>query len=313
MTAATAFKTAYEQAVPVNPPLQVVTLGDFLNRSFPPRELLLAPWLPMKGLALVFSPRGVGKTHFALGVAYAVASGGRFLKWTAPDPRKVLVLDGEMPAAALQERWVEIVAKADVEPPSSDYVRILADDLCENGLPDLSTKEGQAAIDPHIGDAELIIVDNLSTICRSGKENEAESWAIVQAWALKQRREGRSVLFVHHAGKGGEQRGTSKREDVMDSVLKLSLPEDYSPADGARFVVTFTKSRGFQGSDAEPFEAELRDGDWSTKDLEDALAAQAYELSIDGITQRKIAAEMGCSPAKINRLIARHKEKMACR
>jgi putative DNA primase/helicase len=117
------------------------------------------------------------------------------------------------------------------------------------------------------------------------------------------------VIFIHHAGKGGEQRGTSKREDVMDSVLKLSLPEDYSPSDGARFVVTFTKSRGFAGVDAEPFEAELRDGVWLTKDIEDAMAAQAYERSKDGLTQRKIALELGCSPAKVNRLIARHKEK----
>jgi len=293
--------------------LEVVTLPDFLRRTFPPRSMLLAPWLPLKGLAMAFSPRGVGKTHFALGVAYAVATGGYFLKWKAPAPRKVLVLDGEMPASVLQERLSEIVDKADKEPPADDYVRILAADLCEFGLPDLSTKEGQDAIAPHIGDAELIIVDNLSTICRSGKENESESWATVQAWALQMRREGRSVLFIHHAGKGGEQRGTSKREDVMDSVLKLSLPEDYSPADGARFVVTFTKSRGFHGPDAEPFEAGLRDGAWSTKDIEDALAAQAYELSQDGMTQRQIAHQFNCSPAKVNRMIGRHKEAIACR
>lgn len=299
------------QLEPRSAPLEPVTLSDFLQRTFPPREMLLAPWLPVKGLGLVFAPRGIGKTHFASGVSYAVASGGQFLKWRAPSPRKVLVLDGEMPAATLQERWAEIAEKAGAEPPAEDYVRILAADLCEFGLPDLSTEEGQRQIDPHIGDAELIVVDNLSTICRSGKENESESWAIVQAWALKQRRAGRSVLFIHHAGKGGEQRGTSKREDVMDSVLKLSLPEDYSPADGARFVVTFTKSRGFTGPDAEPFEAALSGGEWMTKDIEDDLARQAYELQLEGLTQRKIAAELGCSAAKVCRLIARHKEKMA--
>lgn len=293
--------------------IRPVTLDDFLQRKFPPRDMLLGPWLPTKGLALVFSPRGIGKTHFGLGVAYAVACGGAFLKWAAPAPRKVLILDGEMPAAALQERWADIVQKAPLEPPDGSYVRLLADDLCEFGIPDLSTKEGQDLIEPHLADAELVLVDNLSTICRSGKENESESWAIVQAWALKQRRAGRSVIFIHHAGKGGEQRGTSKREDVMDSVLKLSLPDDYSPADGARFVVTFTKSRGFAGRDAEPFEAELRDGVWLTKDIEDTLAEQAHQLSKDGQTQRQIAAELGCSAAKVNRLIARHKEALACR
>ena len=98
----------------------------------------------------------------------------------------------------------------------------------------------------------------------------------------------------------------------MDSVLKLSLPDDYSQADGARFVLAFTKSRGFFGPDAEPFEAELRDGTWSTKDIEDGLAARAYELSVDGMKQRQIGAELGCSAAKANRLIKRHKETIGC-
>jgi putative DNA primase/helicase len=198
------------------------------------------------------------------------------------------------------------------EPPTQDFVRVLAADLCEFGIPDIATREGQGELEPHLLDAELIIVDNISTICRSGKENESESWGMVQDWALQQRRAGRSVLFVHHAGKGGEQRGTSKREDVMDSVIKLSLPDDYSPADGARFVVTFTKSRGFIGPDSEPFEAALRDGEWSTRAIENDLAARAAEMAADGMKQRAIGAELGCSAAKVNRLIKRHTESSTC-
>ena len=295
------------------PPLNPLALGTFLRRDFPPREQLLAPWLPCKGLAMVFAPRGVGKTFFGLGVAFAAASGETFMKWTAPKPRRVLVLDGEMPAAALQERWRAIVKANSVDIQDDAAIRILAADLCEFGIPDLSTEDGQKQLEPHIGDAELIVVDNLSTICGSGKENESDSWGLVQAWALKQRREGRSVLFIHHAGKGGEQRGTSKREDVMDAVVKLSHPEDYSPADGARFEVAFTKSRGFYGPDAEPFEAKLTDGLWTWRDIEDARAAQAAAFAADGMTQRDIARELGVSAATVNRLITRHKEAGACR
>jgi putative DNA primase/helicase len=301
------------QVVPLKRPLETLTLAEFLKRDFPPREMMLAPWLPAKGLALLFAPRGIGKTHFALGVAYAVATGGSFLKWLSPKPRRVLLLDGEMPAATLQERLADIMQHSLIDPPDEGYVRLLASDLCEFGMPDLATREGQDEIAPLIGDAELIVVDNLSTICRSGKENESESWAIVQAWALEQRRAGRSVLFIHHAGKGGEQRGTSKREDVMDSVVKLSRPEDYEASEGARFIVAFTKSRGFTGAEADPFEAMLRDGLWSTKDLQDAQGEQAYQLSQDGLTQRQIADELKLSLSKVNRLIARHKENLACR
>lgn len=305
MSAAT-MKDRVAEVYELQQPFSAIGLEELLSRQFPPKEMLLAPWLPFKGIAMVFAPRGIGKTHFALGVAYAVASGGTYLNWRAPRPRKVLVIDGEMPAAALQERWAEIVDKND-QPPPADYIRILASDLSEFGLPDLSTEKGQDAIQPHIGDAELIVVDNLSTLARSGKENESESWGVLQAWALKLRREGRSVLFVHHAGKGGEQRGTSKREDIMDSVIKLSLPSDYTPVDGARFVVTFTKSRGFSGPEAEPFEAALRGGLWSMKSLEDVRTAQILELHHEGLNQRDIASEVHCSAATVNRVIKRAK------
>ncbi len=288
-------------------PFQAINLKDFLSRQFPPKEMVLAPWLPEKGIVMAFGPRGIGKTHFVLGVTYAAATGGQYLHWRAPQPRKVLILDGEMPAVVLQERLAAIVAKSELAPPTSDHVRILASDLTEFGLPDISTEKGQAAIEPHIGDAELIVVDNLSTLARSGKENEADSWSMMQHWALKLRREGRSVLFVHHAGKGGEQRGTSKREDIMDTVVKLSRPPDYKPAEGARFIVEFTKSRGFSGPEAEPFEAQLRDGEWSMKSVEDVRTAQILQLHGEGLKQRDIAAEVNCSAATVNRVIMRAK------
>lgn len=288
--------------------LRVIPLDEFLEMEFPPREMLLGPWLPKQGLAMVFAPRGVGKTHFSLGVAYAVASGGSFLKWAAPEPNRVLVIDGEMPGAALKERWAGIVAHNTIEPPSGDYVGILAADTLRSGLPDLSTREGQDAIEPLIGDAKLIVVDNLSTLARSGKENESESWGLMQEWALRQRRASRSVLFIHHAGKGGEQRGTSRREDVMDSVIKLSLPNDYTPEDGARFVVQFTKSRGFAGEEAAAFEALLRDGLWSTKALADVRTEQIIQLHREGLSQRDIASELGCGLGTVNRTIKHYKE-----
>ena len=49
--------------------------------------------------------------------------------------------------------------------------------------------------------------------------------------ALSLRRRGISVLLDHHAGRNGEQRGTSKREDVLDTMLTLRHPADYLTSD----------------------------------------------------------------------------------
>jgi putative DNA primase/helicase len=209
-------------------PLRAMTALELLQTDFPPRDLVLAPWLPTKGLAMCFGPRGIGKTWITLGIAYAVATGGTFLRWTAPRPRRVLVIDGEMPAVALQERLASIVDREPREPPAPNFLRILSLDLQDRSL-DLADEGDQERLEVQIGHAELIVADNISTLARGGRENEAESWLPVQDWALRQRRQGRTVLFMHHAGKGGQQRGTSRREDVLDTVIALRRPGDVKP------------------------------------------------------------------------------------
>jgi putative DNA primase/helicase len=266
---------------------------EFLQATFPPREIILAPWLPAKGLAMIYAPRGIGKTWVALGVAHAIASGSTFLRWTATTPRRVLYIDGEMPAALLQHRYAAIVAALGADAKAENF-RIVAADFQPDGLPDLADSDAQRFYDPVIADADLIIVDNLSTIARGLRENEADSFAPVQGWLLRQRAEGRSVILIHHAGKNGGQRGTSRKEDVLDSVLSLTRPPDYDAGEGARFEVRYTKTRGFWGEDAEPFEARLIDGLWMTSEIvasdrADALAA----LQAEGLSVRQIAERTG--------------------
>jgi RecA-family ATPase len=265
--------------------------------------MVLHPWLPQGGLAMVHGPRGIAKTHVALNCAYAAATAGRFLTWQAPTRRAVLIIDGEMPAVSLQERLHGIAAASPLGRP--DSLRIIASDLHQDGLPDLSDQDDQRFYTEALGDAELIIIDNLSTLCRSGRENDAESWLAVQGWALARRREGRSVLFIHHDGKGGAQRGTSRKEDVLDTVIGLKRPEDYVPSEGARFEVHFEKARGFNGSDAEPFEAALTANGWAVRKLEDALEGRVLALRADGLSQRDIGAEIGKSAATVNRILNR--------
>ena len=290
------------------PPLKPVVLEDFMATKFPPRELILSPWLPEKGLAMLYANRGVGKTWVGLNIAWAIATGGSFLKWQATKPRKVLIVDGEMPANVLQERLAGVIAAHGKAPPIRDAVRIIANDLEEFGIPDLATPDGQAILDKALGDADVIILDNLSTLLRSGRENESESWAVFQGWLLAKRRQGRAILMIHHAGKGGQQRGTSKREDVLDTVVNLKRPSDYEATEGARFEVHYEKSRGFSGDGAESFEAALVDGAWIVKSLSDEKEVQVLRLKAEGLTQREIAQEVGLSLSKVNRIIKKAEE-----
>jgi AAA domain-containing protein/IclR-like helix-turn-helix domain-containing protein len=295
---------------PFGPKLQAVNLADFVAEPLPQRQHVMAPILPERGLAMLFAARGVGKTQIAVNMAWAVACGQPFLRWYAPKPRAVLYIDGEMPQELLQDRAKAMISPSACGPPHPDFFRLLSMDRQELGTSlNLALHDHQAAVEALLDNVDLLILDNISTLVNSGRENDAESWNEMQDWLLNLRRLGKTVLLIHHSGRGGNARGTSKREDVLDIIIHLKHPEDYEPEDGARFEVHLTKARGVHGDDALPFEARLdvidnRDR-WTTHTLRDKVLDQIQELSRAGGTVRDIAEETGLSKSKVQRLQAK--------
>ncbi len=295
--------------------LKALNARELLSLEIPSRELILSPFLPEQGLAMIHAPRGIGKTHVSLTIAYAVAMGGQVFngKWTVGTPRKVLFVDGEMSLSAMQERLAKIIKSHDSETPSEDNLLIITPDLQSEGIADLSTPEGQKIIEEHLNDVKLLILDNHSSLCRRGRENESESWIPLQEWFLKLRRRGISVLLIHHSNKAGAQRGTSRKEDLLDTVITLRKPENYDPREGARFEVHYEKARGFFGEDAAPFEASLKEEEgkflWQVRPVEDTQMSKLIELKKGGLTQRQVAQETGMSAATVNRRFKEVNEK----
>ena len=138
------------------------------------------------------------------------------------------------------QKRLAALADANKSPITASF-KLITPDLQRGAMPDLATPKGQVMLETNLVGIELIIVDNISTLCRNTRENEADSWLPVQEWALRMRASGKSVLFIHHAGKGGNQRGTSKREDILDTVIALKRPDDYKPKEGAVFQVYLKK------------------------------------------------------------------------
>ena len=145
---------ASNAVVPIRAPLQALGINDFLNLDIPPRKMLLSPILPERSLAMLYAPRGLGKSWLALSIGLATATGASLLRWSAPRPRKVLYVDGEMPLVSLQERLKAISAGFGRDIPN-DAFRILAADQVEGGI-NLSAVEGQQSLDPLLQDIDLV-------------------------------------------------------------------------------------------------------------------------------------------------------------
>jgi putative DNA primase/helicase len=292
-----------------NQSFQPVGLQDFLALQVPPRRMLLAPILPERSLAMLYAPRGIGKSWLGLTIGLAVASGSSVLHWNAPKPRRVLLVDGEMILSDLQTRLNLILAGLDAAIPNDGF-RVLAADHTERGI-NLSSSGGQQELERHLDGVDLLILDNLSTLLANGSEGASDGWLPMQNWLLKLRRRGVAVLIIHHAGVNGRQRGTSRREDALDTIIALRRPADYSPEQGARFQVHIEKARALVGDGAAPFEAAVEsittEGGksairWTASDLKPSIFEQAAILFQEGKSVRQVKTLLRISHGEAGRL-----------
>ena len=126
------------------------------------------------------------------------------------------------------------------------------------------------------------------------------------------RAKGVSVLFVHHANKNGSARGTSKREDILDTVINLKRPVGYTAQDGAVFEVHFEKSRGFAGDDAQPVQISLTDDEgslsWHTASIEQTTCQKVVSLYNDGYEQKDIAEELEINKGTVSKYVKQGRE-----
>jgi putative DNA primase/helicase len=286
--------------------ISMLTAADLLAADLPARAEVLAPLLACDTAALVYGPTGIGKSFFVLGIAWAVASGGSFLGWQAPRPRRVLYVDGELGAAELRERLI-------LFGPPPERLMISAHGLGSGPLLDLSQYDGMARLMAAWDQPELVVLDALSTLTGLGS-GDPERWDRVQRFLLHQREHQRAVLMVHHANKQGELHGTSRRSNALDLVMALRRPQEEVVCGDARFEVHFEKTRrrhpGRGGAPLAPVRAELETNEagharWRWGPVAGGRLERAAALFNRGLGEREAAGLLGISRASLYRLKAK--------
>ena len=293
------------------PPLSaaLVSYTDLLSLNMPERPRYL-PWLPAAGNVMVFGPRGVGKTFFQLALTAALVSGTDFWDWKTEQPVGVLYIDGEMSLKELRERLTALMRvppAASLEFLTSElvYQRCEGRDLILTS--DAMRQEVIKILDAH-PDIKVLILDNISCLFSGINEDSKQDWEPINAWLIRLRHRGLTTVLVHHAGKSGQQRGTSGREDSLDTVIQLSLPAGYDPRDGCHFELNFTKCRSVQGDDVAALNAHLQETNgasrWCIKSVEVSKLDQVRRLVLDGvISPSDIAEELGITKGYASKLL----------
>ncbi len=298
---------------PAEDDLRALPAGDFVRVPFPPQVPLCGPWLQTRSLVMLHAERGAGKTWLALAVAQAVATGTPLLGWPCDNPRKVLYIDGELPGDLIQDRLHLLSDNG----PLSPNLRILSPDLLQlrgHSMPDLGDRHGREALDEEIERENygLIFLDSISTLVLTGVENDAASWAPLQAWSVKHRSRGRTLMFLHHDNRKGAPRGTSKKEDVLDT-MQSALSRCGFEDNASIFELSFSKHRRFFGADAATRRLSLSTASGAAE--WNIVAPPASQLEIiqnllaEGKSQKTIADKLGLTPGRISQIISDGKKR----
>lgn len=291
--------------------LHTCTFEELLKANLPEPKPIISPLLFEGDLCMIYGWRGAGKTWFSLYLSYCIAAGVDFLSWSCTRAYRVLVLDGEMRASRLKKRLAMIANALLPQEADPDNLHILTRDMNSLSMewPDIAKEDGRTAILKVIEqlNPSVIVLDNISAWVRSGKgENDEESWRDVASLLMLLRSQGRAVVLVHHSGKGGAQRGTSKREDILDTVIALKKPTDYEPTEGLRVEVVFEKSRNLDGGEIPQIEVSL-----STENHQAVFTVQktqadpiniVHALIADGASRKEIEQVLGMNRFQLMRL-----------
>jgi len=288
--------------------------GKFLGMPLPARKRLIDPWLREADLGMIFSKRGAGKSWLGMELATCLVEPRKFLRWEVPEAVSVLYADGEMCLQDSQQRLARLKTNADpkgrLEFLSSEFLsrcqhaRLrLTDASCQLAFEDMLERMNKQKRAP-----QVIVFDNLSALFYGVDENDKMAWELAANWFLRLRFKGYAVVIVHHAGKSGEQRGTSGREDVLDWVIKLREPTTgASEEEGAHFVLGFTKRRGFVERDTPDLDVKLATGaDGAAFSCRSVSSLDAFmELVLNGVqTVPEISEALGVSPPRVYKLRA---------
>lgn len=290
----------------------MVAANELHKIELPHHPLLLGEWFAEADLGFVFASRGVGKTHLCIGMARALAEGTIIGPWKAAAPVPVLYFDGEMNAEQIRARD-RALANGDGK---LFYVNHQLFFHRTGKTLNLTKEESQDGLTHLLQEMEarVLFLDNLSTLFPGVAENDNDAWEAVLPWLLQLRRLGIAVVIVAHAGRNGQMRGASRREDTAAWVLRLDDGLDVATSKrGAKFRTVFTKPSRHTAAEIPPYEWEFVPKESGRCEVA-VRAASGLEVFLNSLEQgletcTDIAEEMKIGKGTVSKLAKQAEKK----
>lgn len=290
-------------------------IGKLMMTPHKESQSVLHPWLRRGERHLLYAPPGLGKTWVCFSIAHAAATAGPCLNATATERHSVCYVDAEMGIGRMKERF-ELIDNAGLESAGSN-LRVLIRTKENRKHWDLADEKNHAWFEREIGPVELVVLDNYETCAAIAEGNDAREWAVVSEFIYRLTDAGRAVLLVHHARKSSKpwepitQKGTNKRQQDMDTIVRLDRSRIVSSPHRTCMEWHFEKGRNLKGPQRDALHIELIDIEQegrsgialSWEPLEKALAKELRVRSKRVGSKTVLAKELGLELSEVSRLL----------
>ena len=301
---------------------------EFDTIEYPKVDYILNPIFTTRSFNQIYGYYESGKTVFGLALSIAMASGQEFLGWSCDNSVPTLYVESELPAQLFKNVRSSILTQYyDVNNPENSTYRgdrhftLTQDDLTNNGFkygfnPIAVAKEhGKKAaedygrrgrefieqmlykIEERTGQKPFYFLDNMSRLATID-ENKAPDWHPFINWGIDMKNKGYSGCFVHHANKGGNNKGSSGSSfigrllDTSIALRKLDNEYRFNMAGNKNLQssIEFDKSRGFGGSHwtKKRIITMNEDGEWKHYPYLKQISFEILRLHEQGLTQSEI-------------------------
>ena len=285
---------------------------EFIALDLPPREYIIEDFMAKGDLHMIYGETGHGKSVLTHYLAQCLSAGVDFGPYKIKDPRKVLLIDGEMPAVTLQDKWkqkYDFLLEEDVFQSYGYNLTTVSAMLQPNGMEPFNTPNGKASFWDYVNELnpEVVMMDNLLTLFSMEDTNRGEEWTMhVQPMLLELRKRNISVWMCHHAGKNGTQYGTMAKTIMLDVILKIEHEIELGALgiDTTSFKWMFEKGRHIFGKSIQPvswtYSGSNMKWDRIGKENKKELCV---ELLRQGNSQKQISLETGLSTSQVSRYL----------
>ena len=231
--------------------VELLSIQAWTERNIPDLDQLLGDVLVAGGRMFLVGRTGLGKTMMAFAIACGIATGDGFLHWRCTKPKRVLLIDGEMPEGLIKARAIDAMRRLDTLPPSANlviYSRYIEDEFAKicpdiGPMPPLNTQEGHdwvlALIDT-LGGVDVVIFDNVMSLI-TGDQKDEVPWSETMPLVQHLTASNIGQCWLDHAGWNGDrQYGSSTKAWPFDSVgVMAPLKDDQCVAREVAFTVSF--------------------------------------------------------------------------